>query len=455
MTARACSHHHGGLPHLEASFCLFIPLPNAEVILVGQADINDAVESVLAVLRDAGRARKRSGATRPCWSGSPPSWLGAAFTPRTRVCIDFIEHQIGVEVGVVARVGHGQRCPSGSSAGGVDGGRAVRSGDRGVDRSVVPAKDNCPVRFRPLRDDYLASCASGTTPRRRWSPRTRWSAGSSATSSRWASTIRDARRGKPVGLLAAPAWTATQDRGLHEIVPGGLPGFLGQLGPDTVQPGGPAAAAPSRPPRVRAAPVECGRDPQGPRRHRPSVRRRQTRLRDDPFDTPRAADLGICASSSSATSTGGRRGSRSSSTRRVGRSAFRCSTTSAGRSSTTSGTAAPRRPARRCSSSTVTPSTRSGPASSVASRLSRHVARAGIEFAPGEVCGMHSLRRRPGRVVARLDCLGAVEGNAARSAQADDRFSRRRGAVVSALAGIVQILTPRQRQAKAGLCIDV
>ena len=33
-----------------------------------------------------------------------------------------------------------------------------------------------------------------------------------------------------------------------------------------------------------------------------------------------------------------------------------------------------------------------GSASSVASRLSRHAARAGIEFAPGEVCGMHSLR---------------------------------------------------------------
>ena len=33
-----------------------------------------------------------------------------------------------------------------------------------------------------------------------------------------------------------------------------------------------------------------------------------------------------------------------------------------------------------------------GSASSVASRLSRHAARAGITFPPGEVCGMHSLR---------------------------------------------------------------
>ena len=33
-----------------------------------------------------------------------------------------------------------------------------------------------------------------------------------------------------------------------------------------------------------------------------------------------------------------------------------------------------------------------GCASSVASRLSRHAARAGIRFPPGQVCGMHSLR---------------------------------------------------------------
>ena len=33
-----------------------------------------------------------------------------------------------------------------------------------------------------------------------------------------------------------------------------------------------------------------------------------------------------------------------------------------------------------------------GCASSVASRLTRHAARAGIEFGPGQVCGMHSLR---------------------------------------------------------------
>ena len=27
-----------------------------------------------------------------------------------------------------------------------------------VDQSVIPVKDYCPRGFRPLRDDYLASC---------------------------------------------------------------------------------------------------------------------------------------------------------------------------------------------------------------------------------------------------------------------------------------------------------
>jgi hypothetical protein len=27
-----------------------------------------------------------------------------------------------------------------------------------VDRLVIAAKDGCPAKFRPLRDDYLASC---------------------------------------------------------------------------------------------------------------------------------------------------------------------------------------------------------------------------------------------------------------------------------------------------------
>ncbi len=55
----------------------------------------------------------------------------------------------------------------------------------------------------------------------------------------------------------------------------------------------------------------------------------------------------------------------------------------------------------------------------------------------------------------RLDRLGAVEVNARRAAQADDGLARRIGAVVGALAELVQILALGQRQAESGLRIDV
>src|SRR5256885_2681458 len=42
--------------HRRRIACLFIPLPDAEVILVGEADVRVSVSRVLAVLRGAGRA---------------------------------------------------------------------------------------------------------------------------------------------------------------------------------------------------------------------------------------------------------------------------------------------------------------------------------------------------------------------------------------------------------------
>ncbi len=57
--------------------------------------------------------------------------------------------------------------------------------------------------------------------------------------------------------------------------------------------------------------------------------------------------------------------------------------------------------------------------------------------------------------IVRLDGLGAVEVDAARPAQADDGAARRRGAIVGALAGVVQVLAVSQRQAASGLRVDV
>lgn len=74
-----------------------------------------------------------------------------------RVCIDFITNQTGVRLAslresVKDRDVQAVRRPVVLMADALAG-RAVE-----VDRSVIPAKDACPARFHPLRDDYLSSC---------------------------------------------------------------------------------------------------------------------------------------------------------------------------------------------------------------------------------------------------------------------------------------------------------
>jgi integrase len=74
-----------------------------------------------------------------------------------QVCIDFVANQTGVRLGslresVEDRNVQAVRRPVVLMAD-VLAGRSVE-----VDRLVVPAKDGCPTGFRQLRDDYLASC---------------------------------------------------------------------------------------------------------------------------------------------------------------------------------------------------------------------------------------------------------------------------------------------------------
>lgn len=125
---------------------------------MGEADVRDSVGRVLGVLREAGRAE---GTVRRYWVVLERF---AAFlagrgldTASDRVCIDFIANQTGVRLGslresVSDRDVQAVRRPVVLMAD-VLAGRAVE-----VDRSVIPAHDHCPARFRPLRDDYLASC---------------------------------------------------------------------------------------------------------------------------------------------------------------------------------------------------------------------------------------------------------------------------------------------------------
>jgi len=142
----------------EESLCLFISLPDAEVILMGDAEVLDAVGRVLAVLREAGRTE---GTVR---GQQVVLERFAAFlaerglsTASEGVCIDFVADQTGVRLrslreSVKDRHVKAVRRPVVLLAD-VLVGRPVE-----VNRSVIPVKDGCPTRFRPLRDDYVACC---------------------------------------------------------------------------------------------------------------------------------------------------------------------------------------------------------------------------------------------------------------------------------------------------------
>src|SRR5258706_1259373 len=125
---------------------------------MGEADVRAAVGRVLAVFREAGRSE---GTIRP---HQVVLERFAAFlagrglvTASDQVCVDFIGNQTGIRLGslrepVRDRDVKAIRRPVVLMADALAG-RAVV-----VDKSVIPAKDGCPARFRPLRDDYVASC---------------------------------------------------------------------------------------------------------------------------------------------------------------------------------------------------------------------------------------------------------------------------------------------------------
>jgi len=124
---------------------------------MGQAEVRGAVDRVLTVLRAAGRAeatiRAHQVVLDRCAVFVAERGLG---TVSERVCIDFVENQTGVRLGslrqpVDDREVKAVRRPVVLLA-------EVLAGALAVDRSVIALKDGCPVGFRPLRDDYLASC---------------------------------------------------------------------------------------------------------------------------------------------------------------------------------------------------------------------------------------------------------------------------------------------------------
>ena len=125
---------------------------------MGEADVRCAAEHVAAVLREAGRTEGTVRRQQVVLDRLVAFLAGRGLdTASEGVCIDFIANQTGVRLATLResvndRAVQAVRRPVVLMAD-VLAGRAVE-----VDQTVVPARDDCPTRFRPLRDDYLASC---------------------------------------------------------------------------------------------------------------------------------------------------------------------------------------------------------------------------------------------------------------------------------------------------------
>jgi integrase/recombinase XerD len=125
---------------------------------MGQAEVRGAVDRVLAVLRAAGRAEATIRSHQVVLDRFAVFMAGRGVgTVSERVCIDFVENETGVRLGslresVNDREVKAVRRPVVLLAE-VLAGRALA-----VDRSVIAVKDGCPSRFRVVRDDYLACC---------------------------------------------------------------------------------------------------------------------------------------------------------------------------------------------------------------------------------------------------------------------------------------------------------
>ncbi|HZJ05783.1 MAG TPA: site-specific integrase [Nocardioidaceae bacterium] len=125
---------------------------------MSEADVKGCVGRVVAVLREAGRAEGTVRRHQIVLDRFAVFLVGRGLdTASERVCVDFIANQTGVRLGslrepVKDRDVQAVRRPVVLLA------DALAGWAVDVDRSVIPLKDGCPAKFRPLRDDYLASC---------------------------------------------------------------------------------------------------------------------------------------------------------------------------------------------------------------------------------------------------------------------------------------------------------
>ena len=125
---------------------------------MGEVDVRSAADLVVAALHEAVRSESTVRRYQVVLERFAVFLNGRGLDVASdEVCIDFIASQTGVRLGVLREpvmdnAVKAVRRPVVLMADALVG-RAVE-----VDRLVVPAKDGCPAGFRPLRDDYLASC---------------------------------------------------------------------------------------------------------------------------------------------------------------------------------------------------------------------------------------------------------------------------------------------------------
>ena len=125
---------------------------------MGEADVRAAAGSVLAALREAGRSEQTIRRHVVVLDRFAAFLAGRGLTTASdQVCVDFIASQTGARLGslretVRDREVQAVRRPVVLMADALAG-RAVV-----IDKPVIAARDGCPARFRQLRDDYVAWC---------------------------------------------------------------------------------------------------------------------------------------------------------------------------------------------------------------------------------------------------------------------------------------------------------
>jgi integrase/recombinase XerD len=125
---------------------------------MGEENVRVAAGRVLAALREAGRSEGTIRRYQVVLDRFAAFLDGRGLSAASdQVCVDFIAGQTGTRLRALREpVADGDvqavRRPVALMADALAG-RAVV-----IDRPVIPAKDGCPARFRPLRDDYVASC---------------------------------------------------------------------------------------------------------------------------------------------------------------------------------------------------------------------------------------------------------------------------------------------------------